>query len=293
MDPIVTVLITTAAGTLVGIIVGVLLMHRQLRPIVTETELAELKGSLQRSETSLVAATTNAEDLGKQLAQRDKRIQQTSDDLKQKQQQLDLVLAEAHAETVRRTAAEQRIEELNTQAGGLTEQFTRLDAKASEQEKQLAEKANRIASLKGELDAGTRYTEELKEQVARVTTEAVELRSSMEQDGRYRSSLEVQLRTEQEQIGQLNDKVAALQDERAQLEIRLQEERRSAARGMELLMMAQEKLAGVFKPIGLDVQTAGAGNGSGAASQVDAEIHEKAGAAQSEVLTKLSDPTSS
>src|SRR5262245_425467 len=263
-------------------------MHRQLRPIVTETELAELKGSLQRSETSLVAATTNAEDLGKQLAQRDKRIQQTNDDLKQKQQQLDLVLAEAQAETVRRTAAEQRIQELNTQAGALTEQYTRLDAKASEQEKQLAERANRIASLQGELDAGKRYAEELKEQVARVTTEAVELRSTMEQEGRYRSSLEVQLRTEQEQIGQLNDKVAALQNERAQLEIRLQEERRSAARGMELLMMAQEKLAGVFKPIGLDVQTARVGNGSGAPSQVDAEMHERAGAAQSEVITKLS-----
>ena len=77
-----------------------------------------------------------------------------------------------------------------------------------------------------------------------------ELRSSKEQDARYRSSLEAQLRADQEQIGQLNAKIAELQSERAQFETRLQEERQSAAKGIELLVMAQEKLAGVFKPAG-------------------------------------------
>ena len=109
------------------------------------------------------------------------------------------------------------------QTDALTEQYAKLNAKAGEQEKELAEKATRIASLQGELDAGKQYAEELKEQVGRVTKEALELRSAMEQDGRYRNSLEAQLRAEQEQIGQLNNKVAELQTEHAQLEIRLQE----------------------------------------------------------------------
>ena len=292
MDPIVTVLLTTAAGALIGTVIGVLLMRRQLRPIISETELAELKSSLHRSETSLAAATTNAEDLGKQLAQRDTRIQQTSDELKQKQQQLDLVLTEAQAETVRRNMAEQRIQELSTQTAALTEQYTRVNAQATEQEKQLAEKAARVALLQGELDAGKRHAEELKEEVGRVTKEAVEVRSSMEQEARYRNSLEAQLRTEQAQIGQLNSKVADLQTEHAQLEIRLQEERLSAAKGMELLMMAQEKLSGVFKSPGLDPQTANGGNGSSAPFHVNAERPADAGASQTEAMTRLPDSTS-
>jgi chromosome segregation ATPase len=293
MDPIVTVLITTAAGALIGTVVGVLLMRRQLRPIISETALADLKTSLQRSEASLAATTTNAEDLGKQLAQRDERIQQASDDLKQKQQQLDLLLAEAQAETVRRTTAEQRNQELSTQTGVLTEQYTSLSAKACEQEKQLAERATRLASLQGELDTNKQFAEGLKEEVARVTKEAVDLRSSMEQEGRYRTSLEAQLRTEQEQIGQLNNKVEELQTERAQLEIRLQEERQSAAKGMELLMMAQEKLAGVFKCVGLDPQTASGGNGSNTSSHVDVELHARAAAPESGAIPRLPEPASS
>jgi chromosome segregation ATPase len=281
MDPIVTVLLTTAAGALVGTLVGVLLMRRQLRPPVTETELAELKANVQRSETSLAAATSHAEDLGKQLAQQDKTIKQAREDLKQKQQQLDLLLSEAQAETVKRSAAEQRVQELVAQTGVLTEQHTKLDTKASEQEKQLAEKATQIAALQGELDAGKRHAEELKDQNARVTAEAAELRSTREQEGRYRSSLEGQLKTEKEQIGHLTTKMAELQNERAQLEIRLQEERRSAAKGMEdLLMMAQEKLAGLFKPASLDGQSANGDKASVPPSEVTGEIHAKAAAAQ-------------
>jgi chromosome segregation ATPase len=282
MDPIVTVLVTTAAGALIGTSVGVLIMRRQVRPLITEAELGELKSSLQQSESSLSAATTVAEGLGKQVAQRDNTIQQASEDLKQKQRQLDLLLAEAQAETVRRSAAEQEIQELSTQTRVLTEQCMRLDARAGQQEKELTQKATQIASLQGELHSGKRYAEEMKEQLARVAAESMELLRSKEQEDRYRSSLEAQLRAEQEQIGQLYAKIEELRSERAQLEIQLQEERASTAKGMELLVMAQEKLAGVFKPVGPDAQGAGRGSGTIAPPEVDAEVHAKiAGGAQS------------
>ena len=48
---------------------------------------------------------------------------------------------------------------------------------------------------------------------------------------------------------QVKEQIAELQNERLQLEMNLNEERGSAAKGMELLLMAQEKLSSVFKPI--------------------------------------------
>jgi chromosome segregation ATPase len=270
MDPIVTVLLTTAAGALTGTIVGVLLMRRQLRPVITEEALAELRNSLQRSESSLTTATANAEGLAKQVAQREKSVQQANDDLKQKQQQLDRVLAEAQAETVKCAAAEKKAQELNTRADALTERCTKLDAKTADQEKQLAEKAAQLVSLQGDVDAGKRSAEELKGQVTRVTAERDELKSSSEQDARYRTSLEARLQSEQEQIGHLNTKIAELQEERTQLELRLHQERQSAVRGMELLVMAQEKLAGVFNLQGVDAQKVN-GNGAAAAAPPEAD----------------------
>jgi chromosome segregation ATPase len=282
MDPIVTVLLTTAAGALVGTIVGVLLMRRQIRPLISETELVELKTSLNRSEASLADATATAESLGKQIAQRDAAIQQAREELKQKQQQLDLALTSGQEETVRRSAAEGRIQELSSQTVLLTEQCAKLDTAAREQIKQLAEKATQVAALQGELDSGKRHTQELSEQLARMTAELSGMRSAAEQDSRYRSSLEVQLKADQEQIGQANARLAELQGERAQLEIRLQEERQFAAKGMELLMMAQEKFSGVFKAVAVDSQNGTANNGTGTPPEAQVQTEDKVpGAVQS------------
>src|SRR5262245_6130316 len=122
MNPIVTVLLTTAAGALVGTMIGVLLMRRQLRPPINEAEHAELKNKLLQSESSLAAATTKIDGLEKQVVQRDQTLQEAAVEFKQKQQQLDLALKEAQAETVRCSAAEHRVQELGTQADLLTEQ---------------------------------------------------------------------------------------------------------------------------------------------------------------------------
>jgi chromosome segregation ATPase len=275
MDPIVTVLLTTAAGALIGTIVGVLLMRRQLRPIITDEELAELKSGLKKSESSLAAATTNAEDLKKQIAQRDTTIQQAREELKQKQQQLDRVLAEAQEETNRRSAAERKVQELSTQTSLLTEQCTTLESGGRELNKQLAEKATQIVSLQNEVDSGKRHAQELSEQVTRVTAELTEAKSSKEQDNRYRNSLEAQLRAEQEQIQQLNAKIAELLSERAQFEVRLEAERQSAAKGMELLLMAQEKFSGVFKAAAVESQNGNGNKKTETSSEADAETVQK------------------
>jgi chromosome segregation ATPase len=282
MDPIVTMLLTTAAGALVGTIVGVLVMRRQIRPLISEAELVELKSSLNRSQTSLADATSNAESLSKQIVQRDAAIQQGRDELKQKQQQLDLALASGQEETVRRSAAEGRIQELSSQTVLLTEQCAKFDTAAREQIKQLAEKATQVASLQGELESGKRHTQELSEELVRVRAELLEMRSTAEQESRYRSSLEVQLRADQEQIGQANGRLAELQAERAQLEIRLQEERQFAAKGMELLMMAQEKFSGVFKAVAADSQNGNGNNGTATPPEAPAHTEDKVtGAVQS------------
>ncbi|HXA51203.1 MAG TPA: hypothetical protein VNV86_12890, partial [Candidatus Acidoferrum sp.] len=73
--------------------------------------------------------------------------------------------------------------------------------------------------------------------------------------------LEAQLNADQERIKQMTSQIADLQAERLQLEIKVREERGSAAKGMELLLMAQEKLSSVFKALNAESQ-----NGHHAAS---------------------------
>ena len=86
------------------------------------------------------------------------------------------------------------------------------------------------------------------------------------------------MKTEKEQNGQLSKWAEELQNERSRLEVRLQEERQSASRGMELLTMAQEKLASLFKPVRLDAQSASGGAMTNAPPEVAGEVHVKADA---------------
>jgi len=277
MNPILTIPLTTAAGAIIGTIVGVLLMRRQLRPPVTEAQHTELKSKLHRSELSLTAANTNIENLEKQIALRDQTILQSVDESKQQQQQLDIALKAAQAEAVRSAAVELRMKELGSQADILTEQCAKLSANGREQLKQLAEKTAQVEALHSELDSGKRSARELGEQVMHLTAELDELRSFKEQEARYRSSLEAQLIAHQEQTGQLSARVAELENERVRLEVQLEGERQSAAKGMELLLMAQQKFAGVFKPGAPDGQNGnGAGkNGKSPEPEVEVEMAEE------------------
>lgn len=253
MDLIVIVL-AAAAGALVGTSVGILLLRRQLRPPITEAEHAELKGKLQTGESSLAAASANLEDLRKQIAQQERALLQSAEELKKKQEQLIFESAETQKEKARCTAAEQLVQELSAKSVHLTDQCTMLESRVKEENNLAAEKASHLASIQVEFESGKRRIEELTEQVARLTTESVELKRSSEQEIRFRTALEAQLNAEQERMRQTADQIVELKNERTQLEIKLQEERRSAAKGMELLVMAQEKLSSVFKALGADAQ---------------------------------------
>jgi chromosome segregation ATPase len=248
LDPIVIVL-ATAAGALFGTSVGILMLRRKLRPPVTEAEFAEMKGKLQTGESSLAAASANLEDLRKQLALQEKALLQNAEDLKKRQAQVETESAEVLKEQARRTAAEQSVQELSAKAVLLTEQCAKLEALFTKENTLAAETATRLASVEAELEAGKRTIEELTEQSVRLTSESVELKRASEQEVRFRTALEAQLNTDQERIRQLTGEIAELQSERLQLEKKLNEERGSAAKGMELLLMAQEKLSSVFKPV--------------------------------------------
>jgi len=251
LDPIVLAL-ATAVGALTGTFVGILLLRRKLRPPISDGELAELKGKLQTGESSLTAANANLDDLRKQVAMQEKALQQSSEDLKKKQTQLDAETEETQKERGRRSAAEQSVQELGAKAVLLTEQCTKLEARVKEESGIAAEKATRLAAVEAESESGRQRIQELLDVTARLSTECAELKRLGEQEARFRGALELQLNAEQERMRQMTTQIAGLQNEHVQLEAKLQEERRSAAKGMELLLLAQEKLSSVFQALGAD-----------------------------------------
>ena len=253
MDPIVVVL-ATAAGALIGTCAGILLLRRKLRPPITDAEHAELKGRLQTGESSLAAAVANLEDLRKQIAVQERALTQGAEDLRKKQEQVERESNETQKEKARRTAAEHTVHELSTKAVEMTAQYTKLEARVKDETELSAGKAAQLVSLTAEVDFGKLKMQELSEQAARLTSEAAELKRFADQETRFRSALEAQLNADQERIKQMTSQIADLQAERLQLEIKVREERGSAAKGMELLLMAQEKLSSVFKALNAESQ---------------------------------------
>ncbi|HTS28604.1 MAG TPA: hypothetical protein VMH81_22190 [Bryobacteraceae bacterium] len=251
MNPLV-VLSTTALGALIGTAAGLLILYRRLRPPITEAQLAELKGKLRTGESSLAAATANLEDLRKQLTFQEKSLVQNAEDLKKKQEQLEIEAEEKQKERARRTAAEHSVQELSTKVVVLAEDTKKAEARALEADRILGEKATRLTAVEADLEAEKRKAHELAEQAARAAVEAADSRRFAEQEARLRASLESQLSADQERIRQLTADVGELRNERSQLEVKLQEERGSAAKGMELLLAAQQKLSSVFKALGAD-----------------------------------------
>jgi chromosome segregation ATPase len=259
MDPILIVLCTTA-GAVVGTSVGILLLHRKLRPPITETELAGLRIRLETNEASLADANANVMDLRKQIAAREQTIQEGSEAFKEKQQQLDLMSADVQREAAHRSAAERSAEELTAQVSTLTGERGKLQARLQEESKVLDEKKTQVASLEPQLEAEKKQVHELTGQVGRLTAESAELKSSVEQEKGRSVFLEAQLAADQERLTMLTSQLAEMQAERQRFDTRLQEERQSARKGMELLLMAQEKLSHMFKPAGENSQN---GNGNG------------------------------
>jgi chromosome segregation ATPase len=270
LDPTIIV-ITTAAGALFGTAVGILLFRRKMRPPITDGELAQLKARLQAGESSFATASANLEDLRKQISLQEKTLLQNGEDLKKRQQQLETESAETQKEKARAAVLEQNAQELNARLALLTEQCSKLDAQVKEAQSLVADKAAQLASAGAELEAGRQKVQELTGQIAQLTSESVELRRVGEQEARLRALLETQLNAEHERIGQMMLQIAELQRERSQLEIKVQEEGRTAAKGMELLLMAQEKLASAFKALGADSQNGNRSQTTGDAAAVSLE----------------------
>jgi chromosome segregation ATPase len=251
----VVILLCSLSGALVGTALGILLMFPRLRPPITDAELATLKGKLRTTEASLAANTAGLENFRRQIVERDQAIQRNEEALQERQQQLEIATAE-------RAAAEQRSRELSVQAEALTEQHTQLEAKVKEERDAGAAMANQqVASYEAQLDSDKRQVQELTEQVARLTAEAAEIEDRCEQEKLHRSSLETKLSAGTEHIQELTARIQELQREQSLFDLRLQEERQSAAKGMELLVMAQENLARVFKSRGGDAPNGSNGHG--------------------------------
>jgi chromosome segregation ATPase len=292
---LVIIVLCSMSGALVGTALGILLMFRRIRQPSIEAELAKVKGKLQSVEASLAARTADLENLRKQLVERDLVIQRSEEAVREIQQHLDLAVAE-------RAAAEQNAREFSVQVESLTAQQTQLETQVKEAKDLARQMVNeQVTSYEAELDGERRQVRELTDQVTRLAAEAAQIRSSGEQEKLDRSALETELAAERERTRQLTDQVArltaeiktsgeqekanrsaldaelgaerertrqltaevqGLQNERSQFGLRLQEERQSAAKGMELLLMAQQNLARVFKSSGVDAP--GGANGHAA-----------------------------
>lgn len=240
---LVVIILCSMSGALIGTAIGILLMFRKVRQPLTGGELELLRSG---AEAALAARTADLENLRKRMMEQDQAIQRSEETLKAKQQQLEIAVAES-ATTGRM-----------------------LEAKLKEEKDLRAEMVDQqVASYEAQLDNDRRQVQELTEQVARLTAEAGDVKRSYEEEQLHRSSLEEQLggglkRIHEltAQIQELTAQIQELESERSQFDRKLQDERQSAAKGMELLLMAQENLARVFNPPAADGRNGSNGHGS-------------------------------
>jgi len=210
---LIVILLSSISGALIGTSVGIYLLYRKLRPI-TGAELDLTRGKLRSTEFSLSTAMANLHSVRKQLEEREQAAQESSRQL---------------------SAAEDKAREM--------------EARIRDETKAVSESASRqIATYEERIDADERQIQELHGQVARLTAELAQIKDHYEQESQSRTVLDTQLTAEVDRSRALASRVAELEAERSHFDLTLQEERQSAAKGIELLLMAQENLARIFKP---------------------------------------------
>jgi chromosome segregation ATPase len=218
MELIVT-LLASISGALIGTSVGIFLLYRKLRPI-TGAELDLTRGKLRSTEFSLAAAVANVENLKKQVSEREQQI----------------------------AAIEEKTHATEAEIAELRRQLASQEAKVQEATRAVADTAGRqLASYESQIDADERQIKELTGQVGRLAAELSQFRHDLDQETHGRTSLEAQLSAEHEHSRRLACRIAELEAERSHFDLTLQEERQSAAKGIELLLMAQENLKRVFR----------------------------------------------
>ncbi len=214
-------ILSAMVAALIGTAVGAFVLLRRIRPPVTEAQLEALKNSQRAAESALVAASAEVESLRRQIAELERTIQKCGDELNEKQRQLDAAAAEAANQTTQLSAAGEEVQQLSAEVVALKEQRATLQATLQEENHRVAEQADQqVALYEARLDAERQRIEDLAKEVARLTAECADVKA--------------QLSAELERSRQL---AAALESDRE-----------SAAKGIELLLMAQENLSRLLKP---------------------------------------------
>ena len=230
---LIVILLSSISGALIGTSVGIYLLYRKLRPI-TGAELDLTRGKLRSTEFSLASTTANLEQLRKQLDERDRQL----------------------------VAAGEKAQGLEAEAANLRQQLAGHDSKVAEATRAVSETAGQqIASYEAQIDADDRQIKELNGQVARLTIELEEVRAHLKEETDGRTGLEAQLTTEHDHSRRLASRIAELEAERSHFDLTLQEERQSAAKGIELLLMAQENLTRVFRHVSPPIEATVESNG--------------------------------
>jgi chromosome segregation ATPase len=289
MDLIVMIL-AAMSGALIGSSTGIFLMYRKLRPL-NAVELDALRSKVRTTEFDLNAAIANGVKLKKEVAGQASKV---NEEAVEKQRQLDAALAAKDLESAHRSAAEQRIAELIAEADARKARQAEVEAKAKDLEAKAAgleakgaespspaseEQQRQLAAFQAQVETGGRQIQELTEQVTRLAAEAADLkqrsdeaekaRTALEADLKQRSDeaekvrkkLEADLTSERQRLHVLTEQVSELQSERSAQDVRMQEERESAAKGMELLVMAQQNLSRAIQAAATEAPAANGSNG--------------------------------
>src|SRR4051812_12051118 len=114
------VFLSTAIGTIVGVVAAVVMMNRRNRPAATGDPA--LRTQLQNTEWALTAAGRDVEELRKQLTEREG----VREELERTQQQLASLMADKEKQSAQRAAAEQRAAEAAEEVAGLRDRVLRM-----------------------------------------------------------------------------------------------------------------------------------------------------------------------
>lgn len=216
---IMLVFLSTAIGTVAGVIVAVVMMQRKIRVAGTGNDIA-LKTQLQNTEWALASAGRDVEDLRRQLDNRDQAAQQGREEL---QQQLMAAIANTEKEAAAKAEAQQRIAELEAQAAALSEQV----AKAAETAPAAAEAERKVAAFEADLADSRRQVEDLTARLAALTVQhAGDKRAAEEEAVRQAASLETALTDGRRLADDLAAQLAAVTEQKSALETALTESRR-------------------------------------------------------------------
>ena len=288
---LIVILLAAMSGALIGSSTGIFLMYRKLRPL-NAADLNALRSKVRTTEFDLNAAIANGAKLKKEVAEQASKV---SDEVVEKQRQLEAALAAKDLEAAHRNAAEQRIAELIAEADAGKARHAEIEAKAKELEAKAKElegktaegpspasedQQRQLAAFQAQVETGGRQIQELTEQATRLAAEAAELKQHSEEAEKARTALEADLTSERERLHVLTEQVSELQSERSRQDVRMQEERESAAKGMELLVMAQQNLSRVIQAAATEAPAANGSNGHSQPAPAEVKELQTAVAAQ-------------